>query len=44
MKAGRRVLIVLAVALAVAITAWAFLAYLAPESVINYVNQRFFCE
>lgn len=43
MKATRLVLIVLGVALAAFVTGWAFRAYLAPEAVIDYVNQKFFC-
>ena len=43
MKASRLILLILAVALAAFVTGWAFRAYLAPEAVIDYVNQRFFC-
>lgn len=43
MKAARFILIVLGVALAAFAAGWAFKAYLAPEAVIDYVNQRFFC-
>ena len=43
MKAARIVLIVAGVALASFATAWPFKAYLKPEAVIDYVNQRFFC-
>jgi hypothetical protein len=44
MKAGRLILTVLAAALVVLAAVWGFLAYLAPEAVIDYVNQRFFCD
>ena len=43
MKATRLVLIILGVALASFAAGWAFKAYLMPEAVIDYVNQRFFC-
>lgn len=43
MKAARLVLIVVGVALAAFAAGWAFRAYLKPEAVIDYVNQRFFC-
>lgn len=43
MKAARFLLILAGVALAAFVTGWAFRAYLAPEAVIDYVNQRFFC-
>ena len=43
MKATRLVLIVVGVALASFAAGWAFKAYLKPEAVIDYVNQRFFC-
>ncbi len=43
MKAGRLVLIIVAVALASFAAGWAFKGYLKPEAVIDYVNQRFFC-
>ena len=43
MKAGRLVLIIVAVALTSFATGWAFKAYLKPDAVIDYVNQRFFC-
>ncbi len=43
MKATRIALIVAAVALASFAAGWAFKAYLAPEAVIDYVNQKFFC-
>ena len=34
---------VLSAALASFAAGWAFKAYLKPEAVIDYVNQRFFC-
>lgn len=43
MKAGRFILIVVGVSLASFAAGWAFKAYLKPEAVIDYVNQRFFC-
>lgn len=43
MKAARLLLIVAGVALASFAAGWAFKAYLKPEAVIDYVNQRFFC-
>lgn len=43
MKATRIVLLVAGVALAAFAAGWAFKAYLRPEAVIDYVNQRFFC-
>lgn len=43
MKATRLVLIVTAAAVAAFVAGWAFRAYLSPEAVIDYVNQRFFC-
>ena len=44
MKAARLALIVIGVALASFAAGWAFNAYLKPEAVIDYVNQRFFCQ
>ncbi len=43
MKAARLALIVVGVALAAFAMGWAFRAYLAPDAVIDYANQRFFC-
>lgn len=43
MKASRLALIVVAIALASFAMGWAFKAYLKPEAVIDYVNQRFLC-
>lgn len=43
MKAARLALIVAGVAAASFAAGWAFKAYLKPEAVIDYVNQRFFC-
>ena len=43
MKATRIALIVAGLALAAFAAGWAFKAYLAPEAVIDYVNQKFFC-
>ncbi|BBO19503.1 MAG: hypothetical protein AMXMBFR31_01000 [Candidatus Desulfobacillus denitrificans] len=43
MKATRIALIVAAVALASFAAGWAFKGYLKPEAVIDYVNQKFFC-
>lgn len=43
MKAARLVLVVAAVALAAFAAGWAFRAYLQPEAVVDYVNQRFLC-
>ena len=43
MKASRLILIVVVVAAAAFAAGWAFKGYLKPEAVIDYVNQRFFC-
>jgi hypothetical protein len=43
MKSTHLALIVLGVALAAFAVGWAFKAYLKPEAVIDYANQRFFC-
>ncbi|HMM54493.1 MAG TPA: hypothetical protein PKC23_05700 [Candidatus Desulfobacillus sp.] len=43
MKGLRLALVVAAVALASFAVGWAFRAYLAPQAVMDYVNQRFFC-
>lgn len=43
MSTSRLLLILIGVALAAFAAGWAFKGYLAPEAVIDYVNQRFFC-
>lgn len=43
MKATRLALIVAAAALAAFVAGWAFRAYLSPGAVIDFLNQRFFC-
>lgn len=43
MKQARYALVLAAVALAAFAAGWAFKGYLKPEAVIDYVNQRFFC-
>jgi len=43
MKASRIILIMFGVAAVAFVSGWAFKAYLKPEAVIDYVNQRFFC-
>lgn len=43
MKTTRLLLILLGVALAAFLLGWAFRAYLAPVAVVDYVNQRLFC-
>jgi hypothetical protein len=43
MKAARLVLVVVAVAIAAFAAGWAFKGYLRPDAVIDFANQRFFC-
>lgn len=43
MKPARLLLIVLLTALFAFAAGWAFKGYLKPDAVIDYVNQRFFC-
>ena len=43
MKAARLLLILIGVALAAFAAGWAFKGYLAPGAVIDFANQRFFC-
>ena len=43
MSTSRLLLILIGVALAAFAAGWAFKGYLAPEAVIDYANQRFFC-
>ena len=43
MKAARIALIVGGVAVAAFAAGWAFKGYLAPEAVVDFANQRFFC-
>jgi hypothetical protein len=44
MKTGRRALLIFALLILALVTGWGFRAYLAPEAVVDYVNQRFFCD
>jgi len=43
MKTVRLAFIIAAAAVAAFVAGWAFRAYLAPEAVIDFLNQRFFC-
>ena len=43
MSTSRLLLILIGVALAAFAAGWAFKGYLAPGAVIDYANQRFFC-
>ena len=43
MSTSRLLLILIGVALAAFAAGWAFKGYLAPEAVVDFANQRFFC-
>ncbi|CAG0950406.1 hypothetical protein RHDC1_00156 [Rhodocyclaceae bacterium] len=43
MSTSRLLLILIGVALAAFAAGWAFKGYLAPGAVIDFANQRFFC-